>query len=113
MRSTNRHSFIRSLKRKGFQEEIVIKIGLYDLVTSTTLESNKSLTEKQNLAPRIAGLVLQTVTHNTRRYDTLQRFMRTTDSVTVAIEVPVSLTPEDIIHIQQSDTRDCPPLLPR
>jgi hypothetical protein len=42
MRSTNRHSFIRSLKRKGFKEEIVIKIGLYDLVTSTTLESNKS-----------------------------------------------------------------------
>jgi hypothetical protein len=50
MRSTNRHSFIRSLKRKGFKEEIVIKIGLYDLVTSTTLASNKSLayTEKMN-----------------------------------------------------------------
>jgi hypothetical protein len=31
------------LKRKGFKEEIVIKIGLYDLVTSTTPESNKSL----------------------------------------------------------------------
>ena len=43
MRSTNRHSFIRSLKRKGLKEEIVIKIGLYDLVTSTTLESHKSL----------------------------------------------------------------------
>ena len=42
MRSTNRHSFIRSLKRKGFKEEIVIKIGWHDLVTSTTLESNKS-----------------------------------------------------------------------
>jgi transposase-like protein len=26
------------------------------------------ITEKQNLAPRIAGLILQTVTHNTRRY---------------------------------------------
>jgi hypothetical protein len=25
------------------EEEIVIKVGLYDLVTSTTLESNKSL----------------------------------------------------------------------
>src|SRR5207302_5114929 len=42
MRSTNCHSFIRSLKRKGLKEEIVIKIGLHDLVTSTTLESNKS-----------------------------------------------------------------------
>jgi hypothetical protein len=34
------------LKRKGFKEEIVIKIGLYDLVTSTTLESNKSHIDK-------------------------------------------------------------------
>lgn len=48
MRSTNRNSFIRSLKSKGFKEEIVIKIGLYDLVTSTTLESNKSLTKLEN-----------------------------------------------------------------
>ena len=60
-----------------------------------------AITEKQNLAPRIAGLVLQTVTHNTRRHDTLQRFMLTTDSVSVAIEVPVYLTPEDITHMQQ------------
>src|SRR6266498_4382855 len=59
------------------------------------------ITEKQNLAPRIAGLILQTVTHNKRRHDTLQRFMLATDSVTVAIEVPVSLTPEDISHMQQ------------
>ena len=59
------------------------------------------ITEKHNLAPRIAGLILQTVTHNTRRHETLQRFMLTTDSVTVAIEVPVYLTPEDITHMQQ------------
>jgi transposase-like protein len=60
-----------------------------------------AITEKQNLAPRIAGLILQTVTHNKRRHDTLQRFMLTTDSVTVAIEVPVYLTPEDITHMQR------------
>src|SRR5207245_10731704 len=59
------------------------------------------ITEKQNLAPRIAGLILQTVTHNIRRHETLQRFMLATDSVTVAIEVPVYLTPEDITHMQQ------------
>jgi hypothetical protein len=60
-----------------------------------------AITEKRNLAPRIAGLVLQTVTHNKRRHDTLQRFMLATDSVTVAIEVPVYLTPEDIAYMQQ------------
>jgi hypothetical protein len=67
--------------------------GTFDL-------SRVEIAEKQNLAPRIAGLVLQTVTHNTRRHDALQQFMLTTDSVTVAVEVPVWLTPEDIAHMQ-------------
>jgi len=31
------------LKTKGFKEATVTKIGLYDIVKSTTLESNKSL----------------------------------------------------------------------
>src|SRR2546425_12642852 len=43
MGSTNRNSFLRPLKNKGFQEEIVTKIGLYALVKSTPLESKKSL----------------------------------------------------------------------
>jgi len=43
MWSKNLHSFLRPLKNKGFKEEIVTKIGLYDIVKSTTLESNKSL----------------------------------------------------------------------
>jgi len=45
----NLHSFLRPLKNKGLQEEIVTKIGLYDLVTSTTLESDKSLLRRQHL----------------------------------------------------------------
>jgi transposase-like protein len=69
------------------------------------------ITEKQNLAPRIAGLILQTVTHNTRRHETPQRFMLATDSVTVAIEVPVYLTPDDITHMQQ-ELGFCIPLSP-
>ena len=59
------------------------------------------IVEKQNLAPRIAHLALQAVTHNKRRHDELQRFMLTTDSVTVAVEVPIYLTPADITHMQQ------------
>src|SRR5712691_5252035 len=43
MCSMNRNSFLRPLKNKGFKEETVTKIGLYDIVKSTTLESNKSL----------------------------------------------------------------------
>jgi len=43
MRSENRHSFRRPLKKKGVKEERVTKVGLDAIGTSTTLESNKSL----------------------------------------------------------------------
>jgi ATP-dependent exoDNAse (exonuclease V) beta subunit len=55
---------------------------------------------KRNHACRIADLVLQTVTNNKRRHDEIQRFMLLTDSVTVAVEVPIILTPDDITHMQ-------------
>ena len=51
---------------------------------------------KRNHACRLADCVLQTVTQPKRRHDELQRFMLTTDSVTVAVEVPVYLTVQDL-----------------
>jgi hypothetical protein len=64
--------------------------------------------ERRNLAPRIARLVLQTVTSNKRRHDELQRFMLINDSVTVAVEVLIYLTPEDIAHLQTHLDFDIP-----
>ncbi len=55
MWSTNRNSFLRLLKNKVFQEEIVTKIGLYDLVKSTPLESNKSLLTNRPLLTALVG----------------------------------------------------------
>jgi len=43
MLSKNRHSFLSPLKNKGFKEEIMTKIGFYDILKPTTPESNKSL----------------------------------------------------------------------
>ena len=40
--SEKRNSFLRLLKKKGFKEESMTKVGLYAIGTSTTLESNKS-----------------------------------------------------------------------
>jgi len=40
--SEKHNSFLRPLQKKGFKEERVTTIGLYDIGTSTTLESNKS-----------------------------------------------------------------------
>jgi hypothetical protein len=53
---------------------------------------------KRNHACRVADLVLQAVTHNKRRHDELQRFMLTTDSVTVAVELPIYLSADDIAY---------------
>jgi ATP-dependent exoDNAse (exonuclease V) beta subunit len=63
---------------------------------------------RENLAPRMASLVLQTVTHNKRRHDELQRFMLTNDSVTAAVEVPIYLTPEDLAHLKDELGFDIP-----
>lgn len=40
------------------------------------------------------------MTNNYHRHDEIQRFMLITDSVTVAVEVPIYITPEDIRHMQ-------------
>lgn len=60
------------------------------------------LRDKQNYATRIAQFVLQAVKENKRRHESLQRFMIANDSVTVATEVPVYLTEEDIMHMQNA-----------
>lgn len=45
-------------------------------------------------------MCLQAVIHNKCRHNELQCFMLLTDSMTVAVEVPVYLTPEDIWHLE-------------
>lgn len=67
--------------------------------TAFDLESVE-IKAKHNHACRVAGLVLQTVTHNKRRHDEIQRFMLATDSVTVAVEIPIFLTPDDLAAIK-------------
>jgi len=55
---------------------------------------------KQNYATRIAGFVLQSVKDRKLRHDALQKFMLANDTVTVATEVPVYLTRDDLEHMQ-------------
>lgn len=56
--------------------------------------------EKHNFANRLAGLALQAVQNNKERHEALERFMLANDSVTVAIEVPIYFTPEDLEHMK-------------
>jgi hypothetical protein len=52
--------------------------------------------EKENFATRTAALVIPTVGDNRLRHEALQRFMLVNDSVTVAVEIPIWLTPADV-----------------
>ena len=60
------------------------------------IDLNPPITRKENHATRTAALVLPTSRNNKKRHETLQRFMLINDSVTLAVEVPVFLTKDDI-----------------
>lgn len=55
---------------------------------------------KENVATRIADLIIPAVGNNKLRHETLQRFMLINDSVTVAIEIPIWLTERDISALE-------------
>jgi len=55
---------------------------------------------KSNTANRVARFVMQAVANNKLRHEVLQEFMLVNDSVTVAVEVPILLDQDDIIHFQ-------------
>ena len=55
---------------------------------------------KTNYATRLAAFVLQSVGERKARHEAIQKFMLANDSVTVATEVPVYLTRDDIEHMK-------------
>lgn len=55
---------------------------------------------KSNRANMVTRFVMQAVANNKLRHEVLQEFMLVNDSVTVAVEVPVLLDQDDIIHFQ-------------
>jgi ribosomal protein L37AE/L43A len=56
------------------------------------------ITRKENHATRLAAFVLPAAVANKKRHETLQRFMLVNDSATIAVEIPVYLTKEDIAN---------------
>ena len=55
---------------------------------------------KENVATRTAALVIPTVGNNLRRHDRLQQFMLANDSTTLAVEVPIWLTNDEIAALE-------------
>lgn len=68
---------------------------------------------KNNSAVKCARFVLQAVATNKLRHERLQEFMLANDSVTVAVEVPITLTEEDVTHFQRVLGFHVPFTLPR
>ena len=56
---------------------------------------------KQNAATDMAALILPAVGSNYERHPKLQRFMLANDSTTIAVEVPVWLTQDDIAALDK------------
>ena len=55
---------------------------------------------KTNYATRLAAFVLQSVADRKARHEAIQKFMLANDSVTVANEVPVYITKDDLLHLK-------------
>jgi ribosomal protein L37AE/L43A len=64
---------------------------------------------KENAATQTAALIIPAVGNNKLRHETLQRFMLCNDSVTVAIEVPIWLTENDIAAIEDQHAIELTP----
>ena len=55
---------------------------------------------KENAATRAAALIIPSVGNNRERHERLQQFMLANDSVTLAVEVPIWLTEDDIAALE-------------
>jgi transposase-like protein len=57
--------------------------------------------EKENFATRMAELVIPTIGDNRLRHEALQRFMLANDSTTLAVEVPIWISPAAIRELER------------
>jgi len=54
--------------------------------------------EKYNLANKLANLALNLANSNKQRHEVIQKFMLINDSTTIATEIPVYLTQDDLLY---------------
>ena len=66
------------------------------------------ITPKENTAIKIANFIMQAVSNNKLRHETLQNFMLANDTVTVAAEVAVIINSDDIRHYKHELNFDIP-----
>lgn len=67
---------------------------------NTFILDEVKIVRHENAAIRMARFALQATPNNKLRHETLQEFMLLNDAVTVAVEVPITLTGRDIEYFQ-------------
>jgi PD-(D/E)XK nuclease superfamily len=77
--------FTREDRERSFQYPVILQA---------------EVTRRDNYATRLAGLALQIAPSNIKRHETLQRLMLLNDSATIAVEVPIYLTPDDFAYFR-------------
>jgi hypothetical protein len=88
------HIFKESVRKNYSESKVVQKEQRSSKLKFETLPFIKL--EKNNYANRLAGLALQSANNNYQRHQIIQNFMLINDTSTIAIEVPVYLTNDDI-----------------
>ncbi len=62
--------------------------------------ANVIVNRKENIATSTAALIIPAVGNNKLRHETLQNFLLANDSTTLAVEVPIWLTEEEIVVLE-------------
>lgn len=94
------HIFSKELlAERGIEADI--KSSTEQRISQLKLETLPAIKiEKQNQANRLAEITLQTANDNKQRHQTIQNFMLINDSTTIATEIPVYLTNDDIEYFK-------------
>jgi len=68
---------------------------------ATLAAAHPIINHKENAAAAMAALVIPTIGNNRLRHEALQRFMLANDSTTLAVEIPIWLTPDEILELER------------
>ncbi len=97
-------AYLEKIPTENFPHRIFLpKQSMAELTRSSQLKFqtlNFIKEEKQNQANQLAKLALNLANSNKQRHEAIQDFMLTNDSTTIACEVPVYLTADDIKYFQ-------------
>lgn len=86
--------YLRSVLRTDFPHHLFTG-GENDRSSNYPTLLSANVIRKENYATKLAALALQSARSNKKRHDAVERFMLLNDSATIAVEVPIFLTPED------------------